>query len=301
VGLPGGSADALARVYVVDRLAPGTSVRRQVEVINTSAAKADITIYVAAATMARGGFAFAAGHTKNALSRWTSVSRDMVLLAPGADAFDTVSISVPGDASSGQRYAVVWAQLATAPPTGGGVELVNRVGVRMYVSVGPVGASRPNFTIGAFSAGRTVNGRALVDAEVHNTGQTSLDIRGDLTLSNGPGGLRTGPLPAHLATGLAPGGSELATVTFSPRFPSGPWRAYLLLTSGLVQKSVLATISFPPVAVASPQPAGPSPLVFIAGALACLLALAAVGLLVQWRRASGRRRRQSGHVRLRWR
>ena len=77
----------------------------------------------------------ASGRGSNELSRWTSVSQDVVRFARGSEAFDTVTINVPSDASSGERYAVLWAEVS-APPTGG-IALVNRVGVRMYLSIGP--------------------------------------------------------------------------------------------------------------------------------------------------------------------
>ncbi len=289
VGQPGRAADGpLARVYVIERLAPGKSLRRRVEVINTSRAPADIAVCVAAAKMDRGSFTYAAGHGQNELSSWTMVSRDLVRLAPGADAFDTVTIDVPGNASSGRRYAVVWAQVSTMSSIDGGVNLVNRVGVRMYVSVGPVLASQSNFAIGALTAERARSGQPRIGAEVHNTGRTRLDITGNLTLSKGPGGLRAAPLPAQLATRLAPGSSELVTVTFGAEFPRGPWSAHLVLTSGLVQRAVVATITFPRVAGASATRPGTSPLVFVAIALACLLALAVVGLLVPRGRISAR-------------
>jgi hypothetical protein len=72
------------------------------------------------------------------------VSRDVVRLAPGADAFDTLTTDVPGNASSGEHYAVVWAQ-GTDSVVGRGrrptPEPSGSPSLRI-VSVGPVGASR---------------------------------------------------------------------------------------------------------------------------------------------------------------
>jgi hypothetical protein len=298
LGQPGRPPDGpLARVYVIERLVPGKSLRRRVEVINTSGAAAEIAVYVAAARMARGSFTYAAGHSQNELSSWTTLSRRLVRLAPGADAFAALTIDVPGNASSGWRYAVVWAQVSTMSSVDGGVKLVNRVGLRMYVSVGPVLAPQSNFAIGALTAERVRSGQPRISAGVHNTGRTTLDITGNLTLSKGPGGLRTAPLPAQLATRLAPGRSELVTVTFGAEFPRGPWSAHLVLTSGLVQRAVEARITFPRVAGASATLPGTSPLAFVAIALACLLALAVVGLLVPRCRTSARHRRHSGPAR----
>jgi hypothetical protein len=133
--------DPLARSYIVDRLAPGTSVTRRVEIVNSTRSPADVAVYPAAAGVRRGTFRFAPGHSRTELSSWTSVSRDVLRLQPGTRGFETVTIDVPQDASSGERYAVVWAEVSAPAPATGGVTLVNRVGIRMYLSIGP-GARR---------------------------------------------------------------------------------------------------------------------------------------------------------------
>ena len=135
------------------------------------------------------------------------MSQDVLRLLPGASAFETVTINVPKTASAGERYAVVWAEVSTpAPATGSGVKLVNRVGVRLYLSIGPGGAPPSNFVIGSLTAERSATGRPLVVATIHNSGRRTINISGNLTLSNGPGGLRAGPAarPWCPAAGQAP-------------------------------------------------------------------------------------------------
>ena len=161
--------DPLARSYIVDRLAPGTSIQRRVEITNSTRSPAEVAVYPAAANLRRGTFGFAPGHSRNELSNWTSVSRDVLRLPPGSKAFQTVTINVPKDASSGERYAVIWAEVSAPTPTQGGVTLVNRVGVRMYLSVGPGGAPPANFTIGSLSAERSKTGEPLVVARSSTT------------------------------------------------------------------------------------------------------------------------------------
>jgi hypothetical protein len=43
------------------------------------------------------------------------VSNDLIRLAPGTEAFDTLTISVPRSASSGERYGVLWAEVCLPP------------------------------------------------------------------------------------------------------------------------------------------------------------------------------------------
>ncbi len=175
----GGSTDStLGRLYVVDRLAPGNSLQRRVELINTSNTSADVVVYAAAARMAGGRFAFAAGQTQNDLSRWTSVSRKVVRLGPGGSAFDTLTIDVPRNPSRGAHYAVVWAEVSTMSAAEGGVRLVNRTGLRLYISVGPAGGPGSNFSIVSLVAKRTGTGQPVVVAEVHNTDVRSGAVEG---------------------------------------------------------------------------------------------------------------------------
>jgi hypothetical protein len=156
IGPPGGpGANPLARLYVVDRLAPGTTIRRRVEISNTTRAVANVTIYPAAASIVKGAFEFASAvNGQDELSTWTSVTRHTVRLAADTTAVDTLTIKVPREASPGQRYAVLWAQVS-APSATDHVLLVNRVGVRMYLSIGPGGAAPPGFKVSFLTARRS--------------------------------------------------------------------------------------------------------------------------------------------------
>jgi hypothetical protein len=285
VPLPGTSPDdPLGSSYVVDRLPPAASLRRGVEIDNHTRSTVDISVYPAAASIVRGGLAFAAGHAGNELSSWTSVSNHLLRLAPGTEAFDTLTISVPKSASPGERYAVLWAEVS-AHPAAGGVTLVNRVGIRMYLSVGSGGGPQSSFTVGPLTAGRSTSGEPLVLAEVHNSGQGTIEISGTLALSDGPGGLRAGPFATPHGTIITPGVSKPIIVQLHSGLPRGPWRADLSLTSGLLQHSAAATITFPPGGAAKvPGAAGFSTLILVVIVLLVLLVITALGLLVSRRR-----------------
>jgi hypothetical protein len=238
-------ADPLARSYIVEGLAPGTSIRRRIEIVNTTRSNVAVAIYTAAASLRGGRFGFAPGHSRNELSSWTSVSRGVLDLAPGVKTIETVTVDVPKDASAGERYAVIWAEVSAPAPATGGVTLVNRVGIRMYLSIGPGGAPPSNFAIRSLAAKRSATGERLVVARVHNSGQRTLDISGNLTLSKGPGGLSAGPIPVRLAAALAPDESQRVTVRLDDQLPRGPWRAQMQLRSGSMQRVAVATITFP--------------------------------------------------------
>jgi hypothetical protein len=212
------------------------------------------------------------------------VSRDVLHLPPNTKTVETVTIDVPKDASTGERYAVVWAEVSAPAPAAGGVTLVNRVGVRMYVSIGPGGAPPSNFAIGALTGKRTTTGAPLVVATVRNNGRSTLDISGTLTLSKGPAGLRAGPFSVKLGTALAPNDSEPVRVRLDARLPRGPWQAHLLLSSGPIEREATATIRFPEVAPTRSD----HHLILVVILVLVLLTIASTALLVSRRRRAGR-------------
>jgi hypothetical protein len=243
---PGASSQGpLASSYIVAHLALGAELSRTVEIDNDSKATVNVDMYAAAASVVGGRFLFAEGATRNNLSSWTSVGSSQLRLRPYSNALVTVTTRVPPDATSGEDYAVLWAAESSAPAKGGGITLVSRVGVRMYVAVGTGGAHPSSFELGSLRAQRSTTGASVLVARVRNTGTNTLDLEGSLTLSNGPGGLRAGPFSAKLGVLLAPGESESVTVSLAPSFPRGPWRAVLNLNSGSRSQSRSQVIYFP--------------------------------------------------------
>jgi hypothetical protein len=275
----------------VDHLAPGSVIQRRIEVSNTTSRPLHVAVYPAAASIADGSFIGAAGHTANELSTWTKLSQDTVNLAPGAKAPVTVTVKVARDAPPGEQYAAIWAEIS-APP-GSGINLVNRVGVRMYLSVGPGNPPAADFTVDSLTAQRAPDRHPVVTAQVHNTGGRAVDLSGTLSLSGGPGALSAGPFPVQLGSTLAPGQSTAVTVSLDQQLPDGPWDADLKLKSGLIEKNVQARIQFPPDpgAAAPVVPVVPQkdfPWVLI-GALALLAAFVITAIVIAVRRRTRRR------------
>jgi hypothetical protein len=231
--------------YIIDHLHPGTTIHRRVQIANLSASAARITVYPDAALIRGGYFIGDVGATPSELTTWITVSRPSVSLAPNARAMVTVTIRVPRTASPGNLYGVIWAQEAGPGKTGNGINVieVNRVGIRIYLSVGPGGPPPVNFDITSITGTRSARGQPLVLAQVHNTGGQAIDATGYLKLTDGPGGLSAGPYRETGVT-LAPGQSESIKVLLDKRLPSGPWRALIDLTSGITQRSAEATIDF---------------------------------------------------------
>jgi hypothetical protein len=238
-------ADPRARLYIIDHLHPGTTIHRRIEISNTTTSTVHIVSYPAAATISQGAFVGATAHTPNELSTWTSVLPGAFEVPPDGHAIATVTIAVPRNAPPGEQYGVVWAETRSPAPAGGGITQVSRVGIRLYLSIGPGGAPASEFTIESLTGKRSPDGQPMVVASVHNTGGRALDMSGTLQLSSGPGGLSAGPFAANLGTTLAIGATEPIIIMLDKQIPDGPWHALVTLHSGLLQRSARATISFP--------------------------------------------------------
>jgi hypothetical protein len=275
-------ANPLARLYIIDRLAPGTTIRRKIQVANMSRSAARLTVYPAAASIAHGQFLFAAGHIQNLMTTWVHMSRPVLRLAAGQRGQETVTIRVPRNAPPGEQYGVIWAQDRGRDRAHPNIGLVNRVGIRIYLSVGPGGPPPSNFTMTTPGASRGAHGRALVTVQTRNTGGRALNISGTLTLTGGPAGLQEGPVMLASGATIAPGQSAPVQFALGASIPNGPWHALIKLRSGLVFRSEQATIDFGAGTVGSGFP--------MALAAAALLALIIIaGVVIGLRRPSPRR------------
>jgi hypothetical protein len=271
----GAREDPRARLYIVDHLHPGTVIHRQIKVSNTTASRLPISLYPAAAAITNGTFVGAAGHTADSLSTWASITPHVADVRVGGHLTASVTIAVPRDASPGEQYGVIWAETRSTPPAGGGITEVSRVGIRLYVSVGPGGPPPSSFTINSLTARRTRDGRPMIVATVQNTGGRALDMNGTLQLTAGPGGLSAGPFPANLGVTLAIGETEPVKIILDKRLPAGPWNALVTLHSGLITNSARATVTFPNNGKSAPP-------YLVIGGLAILL-LGITALLVRLR------------------
>jgi hypothetical protein len=277
------SGNPLAADYIIEHMAPGTSITRSVEIDNESSAPMSVSVYAAGANVVRGRFAFSPGHTSDELSSWTSVGQGALRLAPGARRLDAVAISVPRSALPGSRTAVVWAEVSAR--AGDGVTLANRVGVRIYLSVGSSASAPPIFGVGPIEAARTAAGAGRITTSAHNLSGSTFSVRGALVLTNGLDGLRAGPFTAVPTSILAPGASARVAVSLAPSFPRGPWHATFVLTNGSVTRSVSATILFPPAILAASN-GGIPPIADILAVIALLLAAGVVIRAARRRSAS---------------
>ncbi len=235
--------DPRARTYIIDRIAPGAEIQRRVRVENNTTETQTVRVYAGAAHIDGGAFIGEDAAATNELTSWTRLAQPEVELAPGGSTDVMVTIKVPADAAESEQYGAIWAEVRS--PANNGVVQANRVGIRVYLSVGPGNGKPADFTIGSITASRDHDGNPQLSAQVTNSGGRALDIIGELRLTGGPGGLSAGPFNVQRSITIAPGGSQ--TVTFTPPavLPNGPWTAAVKLKSGLLEREADATITFP--------------------------------------------------------
>lgn len=202
-------------------------------------------------------------------------------LAPGESNTATITVEVPEGAERGERYAAIFAQL-TAPDAEANVIQVHRVGIRMYIDVGPGGEAPTDFDIGEVSvAGEEP---PVVTAWVRNTGERALDMTGNLTLSRDVENVTAGPFAAEAGVTILPGRSGEVRIPIDATLPGGEWQAALVLASGTEERQAERSVTLPgPVTTASAEP-GRTPLVVGA------TALAAAALVCGWALRGARRR-----------
>lgn len=248
IGLREGPAnrqdDPRALVYVVDHLNPGATISRRFEVMNGTDEAVRVRLYPAAARVADGAFTIIEGRSENELTGWVEVDPGEVTLEPGGRASARLSIAVPNDATNGEHYAAVVAEL---PPieTDSPIVVAQRVGIRIYLSVGEGSEPESDFEVDSLAAGRDDEGRPVVRTAVRNTGGRAVDLTGELRLLDGPGGIEAGPFAVKVPATLAPDDEAPVTVTLDGDLPAGPWLARVSLRSGELERTAEAAVTFP--------------------------------------------------------
>jgi hypothetical protein len=290
--------DPRARSYIVDNLPPGTTINRRVEVHNHTSASQEVRVYPGAARIEGGAFVPESGATGNDLVSWTSVDEPTLHLGPDESAMVMVTVNVPADAPEGEQYAAVWAEVRSTPDPKTKIVSATRVGVRMYISVGPGNGPAADFSISGVTAGRNDKGEAEVRAAVSNTGGRALDVSGTLSLTEGPSGLSAGPFPTERVLTLAPGSHGEVLITLGAELPNGPWQAALHLKSGLVEHEATARLTFPAAgaSVAVETERGVPIWLLVAGGIVGAALVALVVIVVARRRGRPTPRRAHGSL-----
>jgi hypothetical protein len=288
--------DPRALAYIVDSLRPGTTIHRRVEVSNTSSDPQHVDLYAGAATIEGNTFTASVGRSGNELSGWVSLELASIDLPANTRKPVWVTIVVPPTASKGERYAAIYAQIAKPPDAGSNVGQTSRVGIRVYLDVGPGGEAATDFRIEGMTVDRAVGQWPVVTAHVHNTGGRAVDLSGSLSLSSSDAAVRAGPFKATTGVTILPGGTGQVSVLVDKALVAGDWEADLTLVSGTVERKASATITIPGPVSAKPASMWSklSPKVSVGGGLALVVFLGFLAwYLIRGRTAARVRRNRS--------
>lgn len=233
--------DPRANAYIIDHVIPGARIERRIEVSNGTDRPVPIRMVPAAARI-DDGWVIENEAPADSIVSWMSVSPSSFTLAPNSVTEVLAIIQVPGSATPGERYA---AFVAEPPPVqSGNVNLVSRVGVRVYLSVGG-DEPETDFTIDKLSASRTTDGEPSIDVGILNIGGRAIDVSGELMLRDATGTVTAGPFPTALPKTLAPQSRDQVTVPLPASLASGPWEVTATMRSGLTERVATATVTFP--------------------------------------------------------
>ncbi|WOF21904.1 hypothetical protein N8K70_10965 [Microbacterium betulae] len=282
----GDQSDARSRAYLVGDVPPGDQIRRTVQIDNPSATDKHVFVYASAAEISDGAFTVD-GVDGPDISSWITAGETEIDLEPGVSAEVPITVSVPTDAPEGEYYAAIWAELRSAD-TEDSVTLANRVGVRVYLTVGEGNGPAPDFEIGALAFEFGADGLPAIVAQVTNTGTTAVDLGGQATLETPSGGVSAGPFSADNLT-LGPGQSGAVRTTTDSALSAGEWNVTLSLTSGMTTREATANLTLTsPKTADAPDPAETIPPWIPWAAAAVVVALL---ILLIWAIAARSRRR----------
>jgi len=277
--------DPRALQYIVDHLNPGMTIERRIEVSNSTSAPLTVQVYAGAADITAGGFVGQAAGSQNDLSSWTSLAEGQVTIPAGGKVLDTVTVAIPSDAAPGEQYGAVWVE--TAATNSGPIAAINRVGIRMYVSIGGDNPPPTSFVVDTLTASRSADGNAVVSAQLHNTGGRAIDASGSLTLTSTTGSINAGPYDATLGTTIAPGDTEPVTIEITDDVAAGPWLARIEVTSGTLTEVFEAEVTFPDSGVGEAVPVDnegmPIWLLVLSGSLVLVLIGGSTALILHLR------------------
>ncbi|MFB6985756.1 peptidase [Streptomyces sp. NPDC056178] len=278
--------DPRAASYIIDHLTPGATIHRRLEVANDSRKPLKLRMYAGRAGIHGGHFVYLPDGRRNELTRWITLRPARLTLRPHTKARIRATIHVPRRASEGERYGVIWAQHRSAPGRHNNIAMVQRVGTRVYLDIGPGGEQPSDFRITNLIPARDRGGLPQLRAQVRNTGARAVDISGKLMLKNGPDGLAAGPFTSNQGPTLATGESGEITFTLGTSVPKGPWTSEVTLRSGLLEHIAAGHLSFPDTGDGRPVramiAAGSGRALWAAGA-ATLVALGLLALAVRKR------------------
>lgn len=196
---PTSNDDPRSGHYIVDQVVPGATLEREVRVTNAGDAATTVDLSVGGMRIIDNAIVFvdAADGDQGALETWANLPRRRLELGPHESVIADIAVIVPAEADAGEHYGVVWGARRDG-------DVVNRVGVRMYVAVSD-GDPLPT----SFSLDLVALSRERADITITNTGSRAIEPTGSVTVDGAQAQLEPGWT-------LLPGDSAELGASFDP-------------------------------------------------------------------------------------
>ena len=194
--------------YTVD---PGTQIVDSMVITNSGETSADFLIYATDAIneFETGAFGLLERETAPTdAGAWITTASDKLTIEPGMQAIVPFNLLVPSDATPGEHVAGVVAAVITAGSSdGAAVELEQRVGARVYLTVS--GAVEAGVEIEGLTSGFNPEfnpfaaGNVDLSYTLRNSGNVRVDVAQTITV-NGPFGIQIAQLTPEPVSELLP-------------------------------------------------------------------------------------------------
>lgn len=194
--------------YAVD---PGTQIVDSMVITNSGETSAEFLIYATDAIneFETGAFGLLEREAEPTdAGAWITTASDALTIEPGMQAIVPFNLLVPSDATPGEHVAGVIAAVITAGSSdGAAVELEQRVGARVYLTVS--GALEAGVEIEGLTSGFNPEfnpfapGNVDLSYTLRNSGNVRVDVAQTITV-NGPFGIQIAQLTAEPVTELLP-------------------------------------------------------------------------------------------------
>lgn len=219
----------LSDSWFIYNLLPGEKKEDAFIVSNTSEETLSAEIYpVDGTTTGDGSFALLEkGSDRKEIGTWVKLAKNKVTLSPGEEEKIFFTITIPGGTAVGDHLGgIVLENLAVTK--GKGVNVVTRVGVRIYETV--PGQLTRKLNLANFSW-KLVNNNLTFYFELENAGNVHLDPTGKLIIKDGFLGLTLASFDLNLGMVL-PGKPTKVPLVWAGAWPLGKFRAIAEINYG---------------------------------------------------------------------
>lgn len=252
---------SVSGAIVVADVSPGDTIIHKMNVsIGSSSAPADILVQLGGIGQAfDGGYQLLDNSHDNydySASQFTTIDKNEFHLDPGTSQEVNVTISVPGNVTTGGKYALI--NIRTKPSNNNGVGVISAVNVPIFLSIKNVEHVHTGKITGLTSTEATSGIPLDILTTFYNTGNHHFKFKGELTISDSQGKMLDS-LYVAIGSSLIPNMSRQLKATFIPEaeLPQGTYniKSKVMLEDGTLLDEATGNFEIKAPYVPPPAPA----------------------------------------------